>query len=283
MSTHLVVVLDGVCWGMLLCLTASGMALAYHAGATLNLAHGLIYLTGAYLAAALAESWVGLAAAFSIAAFGGAAAGAALAGLLRPLNGHLQQALATAGIALIGGHLLTVTVGADPLSVPAPPGLDHAVDIGTQPYPAYRLALVAVTAPLIGGLWWLLHRTRAGSLVLASAEDPVALALLGQRPELLRTGILAAATALAAVAGVLGGPLIGPAPGVDHRIMVTSLLIAVTAAGSIARTVPVAIAVGQMQTTALAAWPQAAPYLPYTLLAAVLLAGAVLRRTRPTR
>ncbi|MEU8001638.1 branched-chain amino acid ABC transporter permease [Catellatospora sp. NPDC049111] len=278
MSTYLVVVIDGVCWGMLLCLTASGMALAYYAGATLNLAHGMIFLAGGYIAAALAGTWAGLAAAIGIAVICGAAAGAGFARLLRPVTGHLRQALATAGMALIGGHLLTAARGADPLSVAAPPGLDHAVNIGTQPYPAYRLALLTVTAPLIGGLWWLLHHTRTGSLVLASAEDPTALALLGQRPQLLRTGILAGATALAAVAGVLGGPLIGPAPGVDHSIMVTSLLIAVTAAGSIARTVPVALAVGQLQTTALAAWPQAAPYLPYALLAAALLVGAVLRR-----
>lgn len=278
MNVPLVLVLDGVCWGMLLGLSATGMALALRAGATLNLAHGLTYLTGSYIAAALAGTWAGLAAAVGVAAVTGTAGGIALAALLRPLTGHLQQALATAGVALAGGHLLTLAFGPDPRSVTPPPGLDRSVAINGQLYPTYRLALLAATVILTGTLWWLLSRTHLGMLVRASAQDPTSLALLGRHPMRLRIAVLAAAGGLAAVAGALGAPLIGPAPGVDHRILIASLLIAVISTRGPATTLLAALAVGQLHTTAVAAWPQAAAFLPYTLLAAAMLATALLRR-----
>jgi branched-subunit amino acid ABC-type transport system permease component len=272
----LVVVVDGICFGMLLFTIAAGLALTFGIAGVLNLSHGVFYLVGAYIGWALTgASWAGLAAAVAVAAVGGVAAGAGLSVLLRPLPDHLDQALATIGVALIGGYGLTRLFGADPLDVDPPHGLDGSIDLAGRPYPAYRLAFIAVAAMLAALMWWVLARTRAGLLVRAGADDPGMLGLLGVEPARVHTAVLAAGTALATTAGVLGAPVLGPAPGLDHTILIWSLII-VVAGGlrSIPASLAVALALGQINTTALTAWPGGAPYLPYAILIVALLARA---------
>ncbi|MEU8075939.1 branched-chain amino acid ABC transporter permease [Catellatospora citrea] len=278
----LLVAVDGICWGMLLAVAASGLALTMGVGGVFNLAHGLSYAAGAYLAWALTDgSWTALAVAAVGALFGGASAGGALAYLLRPLPGHLQQALATIAVALIGGYLLTALFGAEPLAVAPPDDLAGTVTILDRPYPAYRLTFIAAAAAIACGLGYTLRRTRVGTLARAAGHDLQALGLVGVEPRHVHTAVLAAGTALACLAGVLAAPVLGPAPGIEHRILTQSLIIVVIARVSMARLLAVALLLGQIDTTAVAALPDLAPYLPYTILLAVLLTRTALAHRRP--
>lgn len=278
----LVVAMDGICFGMLLFTVAAGLALTFGVAGVLNLSHGVFYVAGSYLGWTLTDaSWSGLAAAVGVAAAGGSVAGAGLSVLLRPLTTHLDQALATIGVTLIGGYTLTRVYGADPLSVRPPAGLAGSVSLAGRDYPSYRLAFIAIAVVLAAFLWWTVSRTRAGLLIRAAAEDPGMLAALCVEPARVHTAVLAAGTALATTTGVLGAPILGAAPGLEHTILISSLIIVVAAGGrSIPAIAGTALIVGQIDTTVVAAWPDGAPYLPHAILIAALLTRARSMRRR---
>ena len=280
MGTNLVVALDGLAYGMLLVLVASGLTLTLGIAHVLNLTHGTLYLIGAYIGWTLiGATWAGMVAALGAAAVLGTIAGTGIAGLRALVPDQLQQALATIGIALIAGYLLTEVFGAEPRSVDPPRPLAGSVTIAGQPYPTYRLALIAAAAVVTAGLWLTVARTRAGARLRAAAENPARLATLGVEPRRVHALALAAGGVLATLAGVLGAPVLGPAPGVDYTVLVLSLIIVVAGGpGSIGGALLAGLAVGQLQTTAVTAWPTAAPYLIYGLLAVVLALRAVLHR-----
>jgi branched-subunit amino acid ABC-type transport system permease component len=276
----LVVALDGLAHGLALFLVAAGLSLALGVGHTLNLAHGTAYLSGAYLAWLCSDTTLaGLAAALALAAAVGAAGGAGLSALLARVPDQLDQALASIGLALLTGQLLTAAFGAEPKSVDPPAPLAGSLTLAGQGYPTYRLALIAVAAALATALWRLVHHTRAGAVMRAAGTDPTMIATIGVEARRVRAATLAGGVALATTAGVLAAPLLGPAPGVDHTVLILSLVIVVAGgAGSVPGALLAALAVGQVQTTAVAAWPHAAPYLVYAVLVAALVARATTRR-----
>jgi branched-chain amino acid transport system permease protein len=176
MTTLVVSVLNGLAISALLFVLAVGLSLIFGMLDVLNLAHGALFLVGAYLVAALTDgeaSWGALLAALAIAAVIGIASGGLLAVMTEPLRrrSHLDQALLTLGIALVVAELLQVFFGDDPLSVPAPPGLDESVGLLGVTYPAYRLALIGVGAVLATSVYLVIERTRVGALVRASTTD----------------------------------------------------------------------------------------------------------------
>lgn len=277
----LVIAVDGVAYGLLLFVVAAGLTLSLGVAGIMQLSHGTVYLAGSYTAWALTGgTWPGLLLALTVALAGGLGAGAALAVLLEAVPRHLDQALATIGVALIGAYALTAAFGSEPLSVDPPAGLDGTVSLAGRPYPAYRLMFIGLAIVLAVALWVVVQRTRAGAVLRAVAADPAMVDALGVAPRRVRVAVLAVATAMAAGAGVLGAPVIGPAPGLDHTVLLLSLVIVVAGgAGSIRGALVAALVVGQIQTTAVAAWPDAAPFLPYAVLVLALVARfGVLRR-----
>ncbi|MEU7823077.1 branched-chain amino acid ABC transporter permease [Catellatospora sp. NPDC049133] len=278
----LIVAIDGVAYGLLLYTVAAGLSLCLGVAGVMQLSHGTAYLAGAYAAWALMHgTWVGLLTALAAAIVGGAAAGTGLALLLEAVPRHLDQALATIGVALVGAYVLTEVWGAEPLSVDPPAGLGGSVDIAGRPYPVYRMVFIVIGAGLAAGLWLVVHRTRAGAVMRAVAADPAMVAALGIPPRRMRAAVVAVATAAAAAAGVLGAPVVGPSPGIDHTVLLLSLVIVVAGgAGSTRGALVAAMVVGQIQTTAVAGWPTAAPYLPYAVLALALLGRFGINRRR---
>jgi branched-subunit amino acid ABC-type transport system permease component len=279
---HLLVAVDGLAYGMVLFVVAAGLTLSLGAGNVLNLAHGAAYLAGAYLAWWCADgTWTGTALGLAWAIGVGATAGVGISILLRQLTDPLGQALASIGVALIAGQLLTSLFGAEPLSVDPPAVLAGDVGIAGRPYPTYRLALVAIAVPLAVALWWTVNRTRAGALIRATGEDPDMVAALGIEPHRVHAATIAAGTVLATTAGVLGAPLLGPAPGLDHTVLVLSLVIVIAGGlGSVGGALVAALAVGQVQTTGVTSWPAAAPYLAFAVLAAALVLRATFAARR---
>ncbi|MDJ1133635.1 ABC transporter permease [Streptomyces iconiensis] len=278
LDAQLVPAVDGVAYGLLLFVVASGLSLAFGTAGVLNLAHGTLYAIGAYTGAELSDgTWGGLALGLAAGTSAACAAGALLSLATAPLSrrGHLAQALLTFGLALMGGNLLVELFGADELPVRIPEALDASVSLLGHRYPAYRLVFIAMAVLLAGAGTWVLTRTRAGAAVRAAADDPQMLATTGTDPRAVHTGVLAAAGALAGAAGVLGAPIVGPGPGTAESVLMLSLVVVVLGGlRSLWGTLLAAVAVGEVQTLGVSLVPDWAPYLLFAAMAAVLTVRA---------
>ncbi|MFG1840555.1 branched-chain amino acid ABC transporter permease [Micromonospora sp. NPDC049175] len=275
---YLIPALDGVAYGLLVFVAASGLVFCFGVANILNLAHGLLYAIGGYTAAAVLDGgWASLALALLVGVLAAAAAGALLAGLLTPVatGNHLGQALLTFGVALAGGSLLVAGFGPDDPQVRVPALLEGSVVVAGHRYAAYRLVFIVVAAVLAVALYLVVRRTRAGMLVRAAVDDPEMVACLGVSPARIRTGVLAAAGALAGAAGVLGAPIIGPGTGTADTVLLLSLVVVVLGGlGSMGGTLLAALAIGEIQTLGVALLPSAAPFLLFAAMAAVLAVRA---------
>ncbi|MBN1173816.1 MAG: branched-chain amino acid ABC transporter permease [Micromonosporaceae bacterium] len=281
MTLYLVPALDGVAYGLLLFVVGAGLTLCFGVADILNLAHGLLYAIGAYLAAALSDgTWTTLACSVAAGTAAAAVGGALLAGLLAPIaeGGHLWQALLTFGFALIGGHLLVLGFGSHDLPVRLPESIDQPVLVLGHAYPGYRLVFIALAAAVAVGLYAVIARTRAGSIVRAAADDRDMVACCGIDPRAVRLGVLTASGALAGLAGALGAPIIGPGPSTASTVLLLSLVVVVLGGlGSIGGALVAAITIGEIQTLGVTVMPQTAPFLLFAAMALVL-AGRESRR-----
>ncbi|MBF9133036.1 branched-chain amino acid ABC transporter permease [Plantactinospora sp. S1510] len=275
---YLIPALDGVAYGLLLFVAASGLVFCFGVANILNLAHGTLYAIGAYTAAALLDGgWAMLLVALGVGVVASAGAGGLLAGLLAPVarRDHLTQALLTFGVALAGGSLLVTAFGPDSLPVRIPAALDGTVVLAGHRYAAYRLVFIGVAALLALLLYLAVARTRAGMLVRAAVDDADMVACLGVNPARIRLGVLTVAGALAGAAGVLGAPIIGPAPSTADNVLLLSLVVVVLGGlGSVRGTLLAALAVGEIQSLGVALAPTAAPFLLFAAMAVVLAVRA---------
>jgi len=275
MGVYLIPAVDAVAYGLLLFLAAAGLTLALGVGRVLNLAHGATYAAGAYLAAVSADgTWTGLAVGVVAGTGIGAAVGGIVAVAVAPLagRGHLAQALATFGLALIAGDVLVAVFGPDERRVPVPPPLAGSVAIAGQPYPGYRLAAITVAATVAVVGWWLLTRTRAGAIVRAAVDDPQMLACTGTNPAAVGRAVLVAAGGLAGLAGAVGAPVLGAGPTTAATVLLLSLVVVVVGGlGSVPGAAIAAVGVGMVQTVGVTAVPALAPYLLFAALAVALV------------
>ncbi|SCF20771.1 branched-chain amino acid ABC transporter permease [Micromonospora chokoriensis] len=275
---YLIPALDGVAYGLLVFVAASGLVFCFGVANILNLAHGMLYAIGGYTAAALLDGgWASLSLALGVGVLAAAAAGVLLAGLLTPVatGDHLGQALLTFGVALAGGSLLVAGFGPDDPQVRVPAALEGSVVVAGHRYAAYRLVFIVVAAVIAVALYLMVRRTRAGMLVRAAVDDAEMVACLGVSPARIRAGVLAAAGALAGAAGVLGAPIIGPGTDTADTVLLLSLVVVVLGGlGSMGGTLLAALAIGEIQTLGVALLPSAAPFLLFAAMAAVLAVRA---------
>jgi branched-chain amino acid transport system permease protein len=283
--TYLVTALDGLAFGLLLFTVAAGLTLIFGVMDILNLAHGSLYLAGAYCTYLFSGgSLAGLVAALAVGVLVGVGAGLVLAIAMRPLArfGHLAQALATLGIAFLAADAFITIFGGAPVPADPPDALAGSLQLGVHGYPVYRLGFIAVAAAVAAAVHLVVTRTRAGVTLRAMVNDPTMAAASGVPTRVVQITAMAGGAVLAVVAGVLGAPLLGPAPGVDTTVLVLSLIVVVIGgAGSIPGTLAGALLVGQVQTLGVLTAPTAAPFALFTVLLIVLTMRS--RRTvRPT-
>lgn len=270
----LVSVLNGFAIGFLLFILAVGLSLVFGMMDVLNLAHGALFLGGAYLGAAFAGSWGGFLAALAVAAFAGLAAGALLSLMTEPLRNrsHLDQALLTLGVAFVAAEVLIIAFGDDPLSVPAPPGLDGSVSVLGATYPTYRLVLIGVGAVLALVVHVVVERTRVGALVRATVADREMVAALGVDNRLVKVVVFGVGSLLASTAGVLGGPIYGARPGLDATVLILALVVVVIGGlGSVRGALLGALIIGQVDTLGRLLLPELASFVLFAALALVLV------------
>lgn len=268
-------ILNGVALAAVLFLIAVGLSLVFGSMSVLNLAHGAVSLTGAYIGVAVLSDGAG-GASFLVAVLLAAMIGTLLGGLLAVLTSsvddHLRQALLTLGIALIAGDVLREIFGSDVESVPPPSGLTGSVDVLGDPFPVYRLVVIGVSAAVALVLYVVLERTRAGAIVRATVADRAMVEAIGIRTTLVQAGVFGAGAALAAVGGVLAGPILGAQPGLDNTVLLLALVVVVVGGlGSIKGALVGALLVGQLQTVGVAVVADYASFLLFGAMGLVLL------------
>ena len=276
-DANLVSILNGLAIGCLLFILAVGLSLVFGMMDVLNLAHGAVYLVGAYTAYALtdgAATWTRFVAAIAVALVLGGVCGLVLAAMTQPLarRGHLDQALLTLGVALVLGELVLLAFGEDVLSIGAPPGLDGSVDLLGRSYPVYRLAVIGVGLVLAIAVYVVVERTRIGALIRATVADRAMVESLGVDSRRVLLGVFAAGCALAAVAGVLGGPIYGARPGLGESVLILALVVVVIGGlGSIKGALIGALVIGQIESLGRALLPDQSSFLLFAAMALVLL------------
>jgi branched-chain amino acid transport system permease protein len=269
-------ILNGLQYGLLLFLISSGLTLIFGVMGVINLAHGSLFMIGAYAAFAIARATGTLWLALPAAVVGGLLFGALLEkGLFRRFyqREHLDQVLLTFALILLFEEARSAVLGNDFHSVPIPAALDFSVPVTADfSYSAYRLAVLAMCL-LVAALMFLgIERTRLGSAVRAAAEKPEMVELLGIDARRIHMLVFAAGTALAMLAGALAAPLHSVYPNMgDGFLIISFVVVVVGGVGSIAGAFWGALLIGLVDTLGKAYLPGAAGLAVYVLMAAVLL------------
>lgn len=275
LDTNALNLLNGVAMGAVLFLIAVGLSLVFGTMSVLNLAHGAVSLIGAYMGVALLDTdptTGNFIAAVLAAAAIGLAAGVVLATMTSSVDDHLRQALLTLGVALIAGDVLREIFGADVKSVPSPESLAGSVNVFGNQYPTYRLVVIAIGAVIAVLLYVVLERTQVGAIVRATVADRAMVEAIGIRTNVVMAGVFGAGAALAAVGGVLAGPILGARPGLDNTILLLALVVVVIGGlGSVRGALLGALLVGQVQTLGVALLSDYASFLMFGAMALVLI------------
>ena len=233
MSTILIIeqVLNGLQFGVMLFLMAAGLTLIFGVMGLINLAHGSLYMIGAFAAAAVAGAigsfLLAILAAMVAAAFAGAIVEMAV---LRRLyaRDHLDQVLATFALILIFSEGTRWIFGSLPLYLNIPSWLAGPITLpGGIQYPLYRLALIVVGLLVWLGLWALIERTRLGIQIRAGENDREMIAALGINISKLYTLVFALGAALAGLAGALVGTIQSVQVGMGEPVLILAFVVIV--------------------------------------------------------
>ena len=293
MSTLLIAqLLNGLQYGVLLFLLAAGLTLVFGIMNFVNLAHGSLYMLGAYAFAvvgARTESFVlaVLAAVATGAAVGFVLEKAAVSKLYR--RDHLDHVLATFGLVMFFNEVVRMVWGPQPMFVTLPEALSGTVDVLGFSYPSYRCLIIVVGLAVAAGSQWLIHNTRVGMLIRAGSVNPEMVGALGVNIRLLNALLFALGAALAALAGAMASPILSVQSGMGESVLITTLVVIVIGGiGSVRGALYAALIVGVADTlgrsylpmllrqvaerdVANAAGPALASMLVYVLMAVVLV------------
>ncbi len=275
----LIQIFNGVSYGALLFLLASGLTLMFGVMRIVNLAHGSYFLLGSYVA--LSVIWGTGSWALSIPA---AALVVALIGLamervfLRPLGADpLRQVLLTVGFAFLFQQAALDIWGGDPLSIVAPPALDQSVVVGGLYLPVYRMFMIGVAAAIGIALWLVMDKTRIGAMVRAAVDDAEMARGVGIDTSRLSMLVFALGALLAGLGGVIGGAFLGVYPGLDFEILpVAFAVVIIGGMGSLAGAAVGSLLVGLADNFGKALFPELAYfslYAPMVLILAVKPTG----------
>jgi branched-chain amino acid transport system permease protein len=269
-------ILNGLQYGLLLFLISSGLTLIFGVMRVINLAHGSLFMIGAYLAYAIAGVTGSLWLALPAALIGGALFGAVLElTLFRRFREreHLDQVLLTFALILLFEEARSALLDNQFHSVAVPAALDFSVHVTADfAYSAYRIAVLGACLGIAALMFAGIERTRIGSAIRAAAENVEMVELLGIDARRVHTLVFAIGTALAMLAGALAAPLQSVYPGMGDGFLIISFVVVVIGGlGSIAGAFWAALLIGLIDTLGKAYVPQAAGTAIYVLMAAVLL------------
>jgi branched-chain amino acid transport system permease protein len=284
-KTFVSAVLNGVTLAGLYFLVASGFTLVFGLMRNVNLAHGSLYLLGAYIgydAALWSDNWF-------LGVIVGALAIAIIGALLQVLvfqrltGDELRQTLVTIGISIVAADLMLAVWGGKTYQFSIPPWLDGAVatpiitaikangQIVTLRYPLYRLVVLAASVVIGVGLWLALNKTKFGTMIRAGVDDRAMLSTTGVNVRLLFVGVFAIGGFLAGLSGVIGGSALSVAPGEDVRYLMASLVVVIVGGmGSIVGAAIGALIVGLAEQLGLVYFPTYGVVLTFVIMVLTL-------------
>ena len=224
-------ILNGLQFGVMLFLTAAGLTLVFGVMGLINLAHGSLFMVGAFAAAAVAGATGSFILALAASLAAAAAAGALVEILvIRRLyaRDHLDQVLATFALILIFSEGTRWVFGSFPLYLNIPDYLSGPITLpGGIQYPLYRLTLIAIGLAVAFGLYLLISRTRLGIQIRAGESDREMIAALGVDISKLYTIVFALGAALAGLAGALVGAIQSVQVGMGEPVLILAFVVIV--------------------------------------------------------
>lgn len=275
-SSFLVQTLNGVQYGFLLFLVASGLTLVFGIMGIINLAHGAFYMLGAYTVYWLVGYTGNLFFAIVLGlvimlGFGYLLERSAISFLYR--RDHLYQVLLTYGLILILDELQRIFWGTEFHSVPVPEILRASIPLTeTQEYPVYRLFISVMCMAIAAGLYVLIGKTRLGMMIRAGASNREMTRALGIDIGRVFAIVFSIGVALAAFSGMIGAPVSSVYPGMGEQILIVSFVVVVIGGiGSVKGAFVGAMVIGLADTFGQVLLPDFASVVVYAVMALVLL------------
>ena len=274
--TFAVQLLNGLQYGLVLFLVASGLTLVFGILGVINLAHGAFYMLGAYLAWWIA-AYTG---SFMLALIGGVAISFVLGLLLEEIfvkrmigRDHLAQVLLSFGLILVIDEVRQILFGKDVHSVAPPAWLKGSIQLtDILSYPVYRIALCVVCLVLAALIFFVIQRTRLGMIIRAGAENRDMTRALGIPFDKVNRYVFAGGIALASLGGILVSPISTVFPGMGDGMLILSFVVVVLGGiGSVAGAAIGALMIGLTDTFGKVFFPQFSSILIYVLMAGILL------------
>ncbi len=276
MDLVLIQLLNGVQYGLLIFLAASGLTLVFGIMGVINLSHGSFYMLGAYGALTLTQItgdiflslFLGVPLAFLF--------GIIIEWLfIRHLynRDHLQQVLLTFALILIFNEAQKLLWGSHPHSVPVPGYLQGGIQISSLlTYPYYRVAAAAFCVALALLMMFVIQKTKVGRIIRAGESNREMVEALGIDSRLLFRFVFAAGVALAATAGIVSAPLESVYPGIGEPVLIISFVVVVIGGiGSIKGAFIGALLIGVADALGKVYFPAFSSSVVYALMAAVLI------------
>jgi branched-chain amino acid transport system permease protein len=253
--------LNGLQFGLLLFLLAAGLTLVFGIMDLVNLAHGSLYMIGAYFAATFAAFTGSFILGAILALVATLLVGMAVEVIaMRRLYGrdHLDHVLATFGLILFFDELVRLIWGPAGMSLPLPSWLNTSVQLlpGVY-YSAYKFSIIVVALAVAGILYWLVMRTRLGMLIRAGASNREMVGALGVNIKLLFTLVFGLGAALAGLAGLMQAPILTVQIGMGESILILAFVVTVIGGiGSIRGAFIAAVLVGFIDTLGRSYFPE---------------------------
>lgn len=270
--------LAGLANAAALFLVASGLSLIFGVTRIVNFAHGSFYMLGAYIGYSLLQYWTGAVGFWFAAILAGIAVG--LIGVivevlvLRQIYRapELFQLVATFGVVLVIQDLTLIIWGPEDLLGPRAPGLEGVVWLLGQPIPLYDIALIVITPFILGGLWYLMTKTRVGILVRAATQDREMVGALGVNQAWLFTGVFFLGSMLAGLGGALQLPKGGADLLMDFNILAAVFVVVVIGGmGSMPGAFIAAVLISVLGVFGVRFLPQSTLVLMFVVMAIVLI------------
>jgi branched-chain amino acid transport system permease protein len=275
-STFLIQIMNGIQYGFLLFLVASGLTLIFGIMGIINLAHGAFYMLGAYLVFWLVGITDNLFLAILLSlsvmlVIGFLVERIAISFLYK--RDHLYQVLLTYGLILIFNELQKILWGTDFYSVPVPDVLSGAVRLTeNQVYPVYRLFISVVCMAIAAGMYLLISKTRLGMKIRAGASNREMVQALGINVSWLFAVVFSLGATLAAFAGMIAAPVSSVYPGMGDQILIVSFVVVVIGGiGSVKGAFIGAMLIGLADTFGKVLLPDIASVAVYATMAIVLI------------
>jgi len=275
LSSHLLV---GLSRAMILFIVSSGLSFVLGVLRVPNIAHGSLYMIGAFVAFSISS------------AFGGGSLGFWLALVLSPFvvalvsliaertlfchlyeREHLMLLLFTFALMLILGDLTKMIWGADYRSIMAPPFLQGSVSIFDSPFPKYNLFLLIIGPIVAIGLWLFSNKTKVGKIARAAAVDREMVGAIGINVSWVFAFAFVLGCVLAGLGGALVSPTISVTLGMDHDIIIEAfLIVTIGGLGNMWGAMVGSLIFGVTQSFGILLWPQFAIVFPYVAVVIVL-------------